>query len=101
MKVYLDSEYRCHTANPDGIFREVILSENASAFFANKCTAFIEGYRVKPDGETWIREDGKVFSGGEMITPWKPYNELAAAQAQYERDMADLQAAYQEGVNSV
>ena len=70
-------------------------------FFADKCTTFIEGYRLKPEGETWIREDGSVFSGGEMISPWKPYNELAAAQAQYEQDQAELQAAYEEGVNSV
>lgn len=98
--VYIDSEFRCHTSNPDGIFREVILSENARIFFSNKCTTFVEGYRLKPDGETWVREDGEVFSGGEMITPWKDYNELAAAQAQYELDIAEAAAAYQEGVDS-
>lgn len=85
--VYIDSEFRCHTSNPDGIFREVILSENARIFFSNKCTTFIEGYRLKPDGETWVREDGEVFSGGEMITPWKDYNELDAAQREYEHQM--------------
>jgi hypothetical protein len=63
------------------------LSKNARAFFANKCTAFIEGYRLKPEGETWVREDGEVFSGGEMITPFKPYDELAAAQHEYERNL--------------
>ena len=99
--VYLDTEFKCHTTNPDGMFREVVLSENATAFFANKCTTFIEGYRLKPEGETWVREDGKVFFGGEMISPWKNYNELAVAQAQYELDMAEAAAAYQEGVNSV
>ena len=99
--IYIDSEFKCHTTNPDGAFREVILSENARTFFSNKCTTFVEGYRLKPDGETWVREDGKVFSGGEMITPWKPHSELAAAQAQYEADLADAAAAYQEGVNSV
>lgn len=99
--IYIDSEFKCHTTNPDGTFREVILSDNARAFFADKCATFIEGYRLKPDGETWIREDGKDFSGGEMITPWKPYSELAAAQAQYEADLAEAAAAYQEGVDSV
>lgn len=94
MKIYIDSECRCHTTNPDGIFREVILSENAKAFFADKCTTFIEGYRLKPDGETWIRDDGEVFSGGEMITPWKPYEELDAAQREYERQkLADAENA--------
>lgn len=101
MKNYIDSEYRCHTTNPDGTFREVVLSENAKTFFDGKCTTFIEGYRLKPDGETWVREDGEVFSDGEMITPWKDLEELAAAQAQYELDQAELAAAYQEGVNSV
>lgn len=100
MNIYVDSEWRCHTTNPDGIFREVVLSENAKTFFSNKCTAFIEGYRLKPEGETWVREDGKVFSGGEMITPWKPYDELDAAQTQYEADLAEAAAAYQEGVDS-
>lgn len=97
--IYIDSDFKCHTSN-DGTYREVILSESAEKFFANKCAAFIEGYRLKPEGETWVSEDGKVFSGGEMITPWKPYSELKATQAQYERDHAELQAAYQEGVNS-
>lgn len=100
MKIYIDSNFKCHTSNPNGTFREVILSENARDFFADKCTAFVEGYRLKPEGETWVREDGYIFSGGEMITPWKPYNELAAAQAQYEADLAEAAAAYQEGVDS-
>lgn len=101
MKIYIDLEFRCHTTNPDGTFREVVMSESAKTFFANKCTAFIEGYRLRPEGETWVREDGKVFSGGEMITPWKDSAKLEAAQRQYEQDMADLQEAYREGVNSV
>lgn len=98
--IYLDSEFKCHTTNPNGTFREVVLSENARAFFDDKCATFIEGYRLKPEEETWVREDGIVFSEGEMITPWRNYDELAAAQAQYERDLADAAAAYQEGVNT-
>ena len=85
--IYIDNDFRCHTTNPDGIFREVVLSESAKAFFADKCTTFIEGYRLKPDDETWVREDGKVFSGGEMITPWKDYDELDDAQRQYEKQL--------------
>lgn len=98
--IYIDSEFKCHTTNPDGTFREVVLSDSAKTFFADKCTAFIEGYRLKPDGETWVREDGRVFSGGEMITPWKNYDLLEAAQVQYEADLAEAAAAYQEGVNT-
>lgn len=85
--IYIDNDFKCHVTNPDGAFREVVLSKNAEAFFANKCTVFIEGYRLKPDGETWVREDGKVFSGGEMITPWKPFEELDNAQREYEKQM--------------
>lgn len=92
---FIDTEYRCHTTNPDGLFREV-----EEPFFDGKCKIFIEGYRLKPEGETWIREDGHVFSGCKMITPWQPSDRLFAAQAQYEADLADAAAAYQEGVNS-
>lgn len=95
MKIYIDSEYRCHTTNPDGLFLEI-----EEPFFDGKCKAFIEGYRVKPEGKTWVRDDGMVFSGSKMISPWKPINELEAAQAQYEADLAEAAAAYQEGVNS-
>lgn len=94
MKIYIDSEYRCHTTNPDGTLREVVLSDSARIFFSDKCTAFIEGYRLKPDGETWVREDGHVFSGGEMISPWKNYDELDNAQREYERTiLADAENA--------
>ena len=92
--IYLDSDFKCHTSNPDGTFQEVVLSENAKTFFANKCTTFIEGYRLKPEGETWVREDGTVFSDGEMISPWKDYSELDAAQRRYEQALiADMQNA--------
>lgn len=94
MKIYIDSDYRCHTTNPDGAFREVVLSKNAEAFFANKCTTFVEGYRLKPENETWVRDDGEVFSGGEMITPWKDYAELDREQREYEREkLADAENA--------
>ena len=86
MKIYIDSEYCCHSTNPDGFYRELILSESAKAFFDNKCITFIEGYRLIPSDETWIREDGIDFTG-EMIAPWKPYDGLDAAQREYERQL--------------
>lgn len=98
--IYIDTEFKCHITNPDNTFREVVLSKNARNFFADKCTTFIEGYRLKPEGETWVRDDGKAFSGGEMITPWNNYDLLATAQAQYEANLAEATAAYQEGVNT-
>ena len=94
MTIYIDSECKCHVTD-DGTMTEV-----ETDFFNGKCQTFIEGYRFVPSGESWTRSDGTVFTG-EMIAPWKPYDKLAAAQAQYEADMTELAAAYQEGVNSV
>ena len=93
--IYIDSDFKCHVTN-DGTYTAV-----ETDFFDGKCDTFIEGHRLKPEGKTFVREDGEVFSGGRMITPWKDSRELAAAQAQYEADQAELAAAYQDGVNSV
>lgn len=95
MKVYIDSEFKCHTGNPSGNLQEI-----ETDFFDGKCAAVIEGYRFVPAGAAWERSDGETFLG-EMIAPWKPYGELSAAQAQYESDQAELAAAYLEGVNSI
>lgn len=82
MKIYIDNDYKCHASN-NGTKREFEVP-----FFDGKCTAFIEGYRYVPQGETWTRSDGVQFRG-EMISPWKDYNILAAAQAQYEAMLAE------------
>lgn len=79
--VYIDDDYKCHITN-DGTMTEV-----DEPFFYDKCDTFINGYRLKPEGETWVREDGEVFSGGKMISPWKPSNELDAAQREHERQL--------------
>lgn len=83
MNIFLDGEFKCHTTNPYGTFREV-----ETDFFDGKCTDFIVGYRFIPSGESWTREDGVVFHG-KMVAPWKPYSELDAAQRQYERELAE------------
>lgn len=88
MKVYIDAECKCHTSNPDGAFREFDVSH-----FDGKCDTFVEGYRYCPEGERYTREDGEVFYG-ECIVPWKNYDELDAAQRQYEQQLiADYSAA--------
>lgn len=79
MTIYIDSDYKCHTVAGDG------LAAVETAAFDGKCTAYIEGYRFVPDGSNWVREDGTVFSG-EMVTPWKPWEELDAVQRAYERE---------------
>ena len=81
MKVYIDDEFKCHTQAADG------LTAVETDFFDGKCAAYIEGYRYVPAGQTWTREDGTVFTG-EMVSPWKPWAELDAAQRAYERERA-------------
>ena len=76
--IYLDSDFKCHVAN-DGTMTAV-----ETDFFDDKCAAFAEGYRFVPEGKSWTRSDGEVFHG-EMIAPWKDYNELDSAQREYER----------------
>ena len=66
--IYIDSDFHCHTANPDGIFREV-----ETDFFNGKCQAFIEGFCYE------IRENGV------SIYAWKPYDELDSAQRAFEQ----------------
>lgn len=76
--IYIDADFKCH-ASDDGTMAAV-----ETDVFDGKCTAFLEGYRYVPPGTLWTREDGVVFAG-EMIAPWKPFEELAAAQAAYDR----------------
>ena len=79
MIVYIDNDYKCHVSQAPGL---VPLETD---FFAGKCSALIEGYRFVPAGETWVREDGAEFTG-EMVAPWKPWEELDAAQRAYEQE---------------
>ena len=76
--IYIDFEFKCHIAD-DGTMTAV-----ETDFFDGKCDAFIEGYRFVPSGESWIRADGAVFQG-EMIAPWRPYDELDALQRDHEK----------------
>ena len=81
MTIYIDSDYRCHVSDPDGVYTAV-----DADYFDGKCPAYIDGYRYIPDGETWTRPDGAVFHG-EMIAPWKDWRELDEAQRDYEREL--------------
>ena len=82
MIIYVDKDYKCHAAPSEG------LTPVEDSFFAGKCDAFVEGYCYD------------TSKGYTQIYPWKNSAELEAAQAQYERDTADLQESYQKGVNS-
>ena len=80
MTIYIDRDFKCHVSD-DGTMNRV-----EAAFFDGKCAAFVEGYRFVPAGQNWTRSDGTVFRG-EMIAPWKPWEELDAAQRAYEREL--------------
>ena len=77
--IYLDSDFKCHISVADG------RTQVETDAFDGKCDAYIEGYRFVPSGQTWTRADGIVFTG-EMIAPWKSWDELDAAQREYERE---------------
>ena len=102
MKIYINSDYKCHTATADG------LTAVETDFFDGKAPGFIEGYRFVPEGQSWTREDGAVFAG-EMVSPWKDWEELDEIQRAYEREIAaqyttamgEFDGAYQEGVDSL
>ena len=90
MKLFLDSEYRCHLTD-DG----TMTSAETDAF-DGKCACYIEGCRLVPAGESWTRPDGAVFFG-EMLTPAEDSGRLEKAQEQYERD----EAAYAEELGAL
>lgn len=94
MTIYLDTEYKCHTAD-DGT-----MTPYETDAFEGKCRTYIEGTRLVPEGETWTRSDGKVFRG-LMISPWIDSRVRDTAQQGYEDGLAAAQKAYEEGVNSI
>lgn len=86
--IYIDSDFKCHVTD-DGTMTPV-----ETTIFDGKCDTFVEGYRFIPSGESWTREDGKVFTG-EMITPCENYSVLDNAQRKCERQ---LLAEYEEAL---
>ena len=82
MTIYIDSDFQCHTATADG------LTAVETDVFDGMCAVYIQGYRFVPAGATWTRPDGVVFQG-EMVSPWKPWRELDAAQRAYEQEQLE------------
>ena len=93
MTIYIDNEYKCYVSAAEG--RRAVETD----FFDGKCPELIESYRFVPEGETWTREDGEVFTN--MIAPWKDLGEAYAAQTayvtaqntQYEAALTEIEAA--------
>lgn len=78
--IYIDSDFKCHLTDYG------TMTAVETDCFDGKCDVYIEGYRFVPAGESWTRPDGVVFHG-EMVAPWKPWDELEAAQREYEREL--------------
>lgn len=98
MTIYIDNDCKCHVSNSDGTYTEIEAPEQ----FNGKCAAYIEGFRVKPEGCTFTREDGKVFGpDGYSVSPWEDLALLNKFQTQYEAQLTAAAAAYAEGVNSI
>ncbi len=94
MKIYIDSEFKCHAAPGEG------LTAVETAFFDGKAPGVVEGYRYIPVGQSWTRSDGVEFQG-EMAAPWKDWDELDAVQREYERErynsfLAQLSEVYED-----
>lgn len=92
MKIYIDSDFKCHTSDPGGTLTAV-----ETNFFDGKCPAYIEGYRFVTAGQTWTRPDGVTFAG-EMIAPWMDWRELDEAQRDYEREKL---VAYEQALSEI
>ena len=75
MTIYIDNDYKCYVSAAEG--RRAVETE----LFDGKCPEWIESYRFVPEGETWTREDGEVFTN--MVSPWKDLGEAYAAQTAY------------------
>ena len=99
MTIYIDSDYKCYVSAAEG--RRAVETDA----FNGKCPEWIESFRVVPEGETWVKENGEMFRG-EMVSPWKDLGEAYAAQtayvtaqnAQYEAALSEIEVAL--GVNA-
>lgn len=89
MTIYIDTDYKCHTAPGDG------LTAVETEYFDGKCAAYVDGYRFVPAGASWTRPDGVTFAG-EMVCPWKPWRELDNAQRAYEQERLEILTAQNE-----
>lgn len=94
MLIYIDKSFKCHAAY-DGTMKAV-----ETEFFDGKCAAYIEGYRYIPQGETWTREDGKVFKG-EMITMCTDIPAPQAAQGEHDKAQGEITAIARAGAEQV
>ena len=79
MKIYIDSDYKCHATPADG------LTAVETDFFDGKAPGYIDGYRFIPAGHSWTGEDGTVYRG-EAAFPVTDWEALDKIQRVYERE---------------
>ncbi len=91
MKIYICKDFKCH-ASDDGTMSAV-----ETDFFDGKCAEYINGYCYIPEGQSWIAPDGTVYLG-EMIFPWKDWQDLDDAQREYDRQQL---AAYDAALSEI
>ncbi len=79
MKIYIDSDYKCHATPADG------LTAVETDFFDGKAPGYIDGYRFIPAGQSWTDADGTVYRGEAAfpVTDWEALDKLQRA---YERE---------------
>ena len=93
MTIYIDNDYKCYVSDAEG--RRAVETDS----FDGKCPEWIESFRFVPEGETWTREDGEVFTN--MVSPWKDLSNAYVAQmayvtaqnTQYEAALTEIEAA--------
>ena len=101
---YLDKNFRIHL-EPEENF---LSWEDEEGFFDSKNSAFIEGYRVIPEGKKWVDKNGTIYSG-LIITAAVEYPILYRAQLEKEQaesiiaelDAALLDTTYINIINSI
>ena len=105
--LYIDSDFKVHTENADG--RTAIETDA----FDDMPKQVAECYIFVPRGESYTKPNGETVHG-EFIQPFVTEKELDNAQRKYEQQLlaeyeaalaesvplSELEAAYQEGVNS-
>lgn len=78
--IYVDSFYHCHRID-DGTMTAVEMAN-----FIGKCDTFVEGF---------CHDTSRGYT---QVYPWKPMNELDAAQREYEREQL---AAYEQALSEI
>ena len=82
--IYLNEDFKCSVTEKEDTVMTV-----ETDFFNGKCNTYIEGYRYVPEGQTWTRKDGEVFTG-IMVAPFKDSQLLEMIQALYEETSAEI-----------